>query len=113
MFTNHRRGEVERAIVSATIKAAIDHGFKLDGVNNGEDDVKSSNRAVVMEHAFACDQAHIFFTHPDHGDRSSWLFIVLGNEGWTVISDYTMDLDAAVTSTDALVEKFEEEWARG
>ena len=63
---------------------------------------------MAEDAAFACDDAHIFFNHPTKG--RAWLYIVLGNEGWTVVSDYTTNLDSAVAATDDLVRKYEREY---
>jgi hypothetical protein len=108
MFSNERRQEVERDIVRATVEAALKLGFTLHSVNNGEEEPLVSTVDEVMEYAFSCDEAHIFFREPGM-PVYSWLYIVLGNEGWTVISDYTVDLDGAVQATEALVEKYEAE----
>ena len=116
MLTNERRQMAEREIVQATIEAALKRGFKLHSVDNGEEDtlVSAWDWEIAMQYAFECDSAHVYFTCPDPGPRDhfAYLFIVLGNEGWTVISEYTMDLEDAVNDTEALVDKWEEEDAR-
>ncbi len=117
MFTNERRRQVERRITRQTIYSILRHGYKLHSVSNGEDNKRVNTATYAMELAFACDDAHIFFTpanaSPDAAStRLSWLYIVLGNEGWTVISDYTVDLEDAVRATDDLVDAFEQEDTR-
>jgi len=106
-----RRQMVERSIVRATIKAAIAKGFALVAASNGEDYVKTTSIRRAMEVAFECDEAHVYFRKPG-SDWNSWIFVVLGNEGWTVISDYTVDLEDAVKATEPLVEKYEAEYFR-
>jgi hypothetical protein len=103
MFSLERRQEVERIIVKATIEAAIKRGFVLDFVNNGDDNEPVSTVNEAMDLAFACDDARIWFK------GGPWLYIVLGNEGWTVISDYTLSIEEAVVDVESLVEKFEKE----
>lgn len=114
MLKGERRQECERQIVRATIEAALARGYTLHSVANGEDDERVASTDEAMKYAFECDEAHIFFTRPNAAENTpiSWLFIVLGNEGWTVISDYTVDLDDAVNDTEELVTKWEEEDAR-
>jgi len=112
MFSLARRQQVERSITRLAIRAIIRQGFDLDSVSNGEDHVNVDTVPQAMEHAFACDDAHIFF-RPRGGPRGenlSWFWIVLGNEGWTVISDYTTDLDPAIDSLDPAIAKYEAEW---
>jgi hypothetical protein len=109
-----RRQQVERSIVRATIKAAIAKGFELVAVSNGEDFVETTSVRRAMVVAFECDEAHVYFRKPgsEYSHWSSWFFVVLGNEGWTVISDYTVDLEVAVRDTEPLVEKYEAEYYR-
>ena len=105
------RQQAEQEIVRATIEAAIKRGFKLRDVDNGEDEMRAPTADAItvdeaMVKAFECDDAHVFFA-TESGGRA-WLYVVLGNEGWTVISDYTVNLEDAVKDTDKLVEKWEE-----
>jgi len=111
-FARHQ--QVERIIVRATIKAAIAKGFELVAASNGEDFVKTTSIRRAMVVAFECDEAHVYFRKPgSEGTHwTSWIYVVLGNEGWTVISDYTVDLEDAVKATEPLVEKYEAEYFR-
>lgn len=111
MITATRRMEIERSIVRATIESALCHGFALSSVHNGEEDAAVRTVDEAMMHAFECDEAHVLFTHPN-ANGHSWLYVVLGNEGYTVISDYTVDLTPAVDDTEALVNAYEEEYYR-
>jgi len=101
------RMQAEREIVRATIEAAIKRGFTLYSVDNGEDEILTSSVDNALEYAFECDETRVFFKAPS-GPTYAWFYIVLGNEGWTVISDYTTSLEDAVNDTEALVQKWEE-----
>lgn len=103
------RQQAEREIVRATIEAVIKHVYLLHSVDNGEDITEVRTVDEAMELAFACDEAYINFRSPQITQHIvAWIYIVLGNEGWTVISDYTTNLDDAIKDTDALVEAWEE-----
>jgi len=106
MFTRARRAEVERAIVKSVIEAAIKQGWRLDAASNGEEYEEDIGPKRAMEIAFACDEAHVYFRK---GEQRGWVFIVLGNEGWTVIADYTISLDPVIDSIQELVDRFEKE----
>jgi DNA-binding transcriptional regulator LsrR (DeoR family) len=111
VFTVKRRQEVERAIVRATIEEAEKQGWRLVRVSNGEDNVAVRSIEEALEHAFACDEAHVYFA-PEHttDDKwTAWFYVVLGNDGWDVICDYTTNLDLVINATDALVAKYEQE----
>lgn len=101
------RMQAEREITLATIQAALARGYTLHGVDIGEGRELCATVEKAMELAFEGDEANITLTHPAH-EGFSWIYIVLGNSGWDVVSDYTIDLDEAVKATDALVEKWEE-----
>jgi hypothetical protein len=107
MFTPQRRQEVERAIVRATIEEAEKQGWTLYRVSNGEEIVRTDSHEAALEAAFACDEAHLHFGTSD--GQEAWVFIVLGNDGWDVICDYTLSFNAVIDATDRLVEKFERE----
>lgn len=113
-FTNARRHEVERILVDAYITEAVKQGWVLHSVDDEDGDdgtslVESVTEAV--EAVFAYDECHVYLTH-GAVPHISWFWFVLGNEGWTVLSDYTTDLDPVVDALTMRVDAFEEEyWA--
>jgi hypothetical protein len=107
MFTPQRRWEVERDIVRATIEEAEKQGWTLYRVSNGEEVVTPKSHEEALEAAFACDEAHLHFGTTD--GQEAWVFIVLGNDGWDVICDYTLSLNAVIDALDPLVSKYEAE----
>lgn len=117
-FTNERRQQVERILVKAYITALQNAGFALHGVANSaeEDIVKTRIVKVALEEAFATDEAHVFFELDGKG-RKGWLFFVLGNGGWDVLTDYSCPDDfplfaQTIESLDPLVDKYADEDAR-
>lgn len=114
-----RRQEIERRIVRRFVKDALKAGNRLgvsldrgydaeDGMLLGSTDVKK-----IMDEAFAGDEAHIF-VQPKDGPTvedgavvsCGWVYIVLGNDGWDVISDYTTNLEDLLKGANALSEKY-------
>lgn len=100
------RQEVERKIVGRFVRDALAAGYRLTvslerGYDTDEMLQGSRDYKRIMEEAFAGDECHIFVqdaTGPilDKGGfiRSrGWVYCVFGNDGWDVISDYTMSIE--------------------
>jgi hypothetical protein len=97
------RIELEKRIVGAFVRAALKAGYRLavsldKGYDVDEMLLGSTDIERIMEEAFAGDEAHIFI-QPAEGPTVEngrvvslgWVYIVLGNDGWDVISDYTVN----------------------
>src|SRR5262245_51001797 len=115
------RQEVERKIVRRFVKDALAAGYRLAvSLERGydTDDMLLGSRDLkkIMEEAFAGDECHIFVqpaegptTIEDDADLRErlygatkrltrvnsigWVYLVMGNDGYDVISDYTMNLE--------------------
>lgn len=107
------RREVEEKIVGAFVDAALAAGYRLAvslerGYDTDEMLLGSTDRAKIMEEAFTGDDCHIFI-QPGDGptlDNGSvvslgYVYCVMGNDGWDVISDYTTNLDKLGLLTEA------------
>ena len=73
--------------VYAALKAA---GTPVTEVFDGEEYVPVASRDEALEAVFAVDQAWL------RTASGSWVFVVLGN-GWDALSDYTTDLEDALS----------------
>ncbi len=99
------RQEMERKIVSQFVRDAIAAGKRLAvslerGYDTADMLLGSTDEKAIMDAAFAGDECHIFVQAAD-GDTvvdgqvasEGWVFCVMGNDGWDVISDYTTNLE--------------------
>lgn len=86
-----RRMELERRMASALVKECLRRGFSLT-VNNGEDStvVKSTSYRAVMDALWQTDEEYLML-HDATGKKHGWFFLVYGNDGWDLISDYSMN----------------------
>lgn len=110
--------KMEQRIVKRFVKDAIAKGYRLAVSLERGYDVEdmllgSTDVAKVMDEAFAGDMAHIF-VQPGDGElvtgdgqvvSEGWVFIVLGNDGYNVISDYTVNLESLLTGANRLAGK--------
>ena len=96
-MTPDQRQTIERRVVTRTVEALLDAGYALN-VNNGGDDHElpdyTTDRAVILDALFATDADRIYAQQ--HGRVRDWVYCVYGNDGWDVIADYTVTLDAVL-----------------
>lgn len=114
------RIEVEKKIVGQFVKDALAAGFVLAvslerGYDIGEMLIASDDYDKIMEAAFAGDDCHIFVQEkndlPVEDGKivsSAWVYCVFGNDGWDVISDYSVSLDDEDDSTYGLLKGADE-----
>lgn len=112
------RQRIEKQIINQFVKDALAEGFRLAvSLDRGYDVedmlIGSRDRKKIVEAAMAGDAAHIFVQPADGDlvDRGSvvskgWVYIVLGNDGWDVISDYTTNLESLLVGADKLADKY-------
>lgn len=110
---------MERRIVSRFVYDALAAGKRLAvslerGYDVDEMLLGSRDHKKIMDAAFAGDEAHIF-VQPAEGPTvldgqivsEGWVFIVLGNDGYDVISDYTVNLEPLLTNANKLAESYD------
>jgi hypothetical protein len=114
------RQRIEQTIALVTAQALLDAGFLL-GVNDGEETTLRHSRSIeaVQAALFTTDEDYLLvYVDADqddplnvaaHEDERSdyWVRLVYGNDGWDVISDYSIALDSTIgdgTVVDKLVE---------
>lgn len=88
---------IERDIVTKLVDALLAKGYVLH-VNDGERSYPgtTADRATVLEQLGEVDDEHIEVATPNvegKPKRVGWVRLVYGNDGWDVISDYTMNLE--------------------
>lgn len=92
------RQEVERKIASAAVKAILANGYKIS-VDNGGDDfeiTRSEDEKAVLAAMFAADDDRLYVYELDKVRPLGWVYFVYGNDGYDVISDYTVNLEKLV-----------------
>lgn len=112
------RQELEKRIVRSFVKAALKAGHRLAvslerGYDVDEMLLGSTNVKEIMDAAFAGDDAHIF-VQPAEGPTveegqvvsTGWVYIVMGNDGYDVICDYTTNLEPLMAGPNKISEKY-------
>jgi hypothetical protein len=118
------RQAIEKAIAKRFVEDALAAGKRLAvslerGYDVGDDMLNgSTDQAKILEEMFAGDDCHVFVQAADgpivdNGAVVSegWVYFVLGNDGYDVISDYMLSetLEAQVLKgADELADRIEE-----
>lgn len=88
------RLDVERDIVTRTVDLLLSMGYLLT-VDDGGDEYPiemSMDRDAVLAALMETDMDQLGVSGAD-GAMIGWIMFVYGNDGWNVISDYSMSLD--------------------
>lgn len=83
---------LEKFVVELIIDRAFELGFVIS-VNDGEETtlIRSKDKAEIIGAMFTTDADYLYFYNPIHGNTGSrlgWAYLVYGNSGYDVISDY-------------------------
>jgi hypothetical protein len=108
MTTVRTRIKIENEICTAVVDALLAAGFAI-AVDNGDEESKpTTDRAAILEGMFQTDQEHLY-AYAGNGKFFGWVFLEYGNDGYDVISDYTVNLDSLIgqgTAVDKIVESY-------
>jgi hypothetical protein len=103
---------VEKEITVTIVDALLKAGFELQ-VENGDSTSRwMIDRANIIQHLYLTDEDRIYVRKADNSDKTSvfgWVYLVYGNDGWDVLSDYTVNLEKLIgegTATDKLIERY-------
>lgn len=122
MTTVKARRFVERAICLRLVKDILKAGYRIGvSLERGYDCesgmlLGSTDKRKIIEELFAGDDCHLF-VQPAEGPlvengqvvSEGWVYLVFGNDGWDVVSDYC--LPARLQPLMAGAEKISDKWA--
>lgn len=102
------RQEVERKIAKALVKEAFAAGYIVSVDNGGDEESgKMSNLKSVLSAMFQTDEERLYMWNPTNGQRIGWVYFVYGNDGWDVISDYTVNLEPIMSGANKIADHYE------
>ena len=119
-MNTEQRIKVERKIVAFLFNTMAAHGWQVDYIFDGQDNVRYAEwtEAKVLDTVFSVDEAQIRFVKDKSWGRMYHnVFIVLGNGGWDCINDHTCsnpsipedDFETVMQLVDAFAEQFQED----
>lgn len=86
MLTVNQRLALERVIIKHLIETMAAHGWRVDHIWDGGDEVRNTDLGAQLDAVFAVDESQIIFENKQ--GRQHWVSIVLGN-GTDCISDFS------------------------
>lgn len=105
-----KRIATERRILRAVIMDLRAAGFALstEDQDTGETiDFAGQSVKKIMDEMTACDDGRLYATRADF-QKTQWVYFVYGNDGWDVISDYSVPLEPFLKRADAISDKAQE-----
>ncbi len=97
---------VERMIAKRLIQELLAADFLLS-VNDGEETVlkRSADKLAIFEAMFSTDEDYLIVSKD--GKKIGWIKMIYGNDGFDVISDYTMNLESVLGPVNVYISDLE------
>jgi hypothetical protein len=105
------RQRIERKIAHAFIRDALAAGYVIS-VNDGEETtlIRSTSIKAILGAMFTTDEDRLYIDRPDDpvDDRRcfGWVLFIYGNDGYDVISDYTVNLEPLMKNPNLLANRY-------
>jgi hypothetical protein len=109
-FSNARRIAAEGQICGALVRECLKRGFRVSVFDGEETTVRGSSKHMeIMGALFTTDEDILRISTPTGIQRGSF-YLVYGNDGYDVISDYSANetCDAIQAAVDATIAKVEQ-----
>lgn len=118
-MNTQQRIEVERKIVAFLFNTISQHGWHVDYIFDGRDNVRYAEWTVakVLDTVFSVDEATISFVKSTgHGRIRRVVDIILGSDGWGCVNDHSLsipnnpddDFEDVMQLVDTFAEQFKE-----
>lgn len=114
--------EIAGAVIDALLKAgfvvSVDNGDNSGGVASAASNFQyelanSTNKKEILKSMFLTDEDRLYTNKLDeHGNSTSpygWVYFIYGNDGWDVITDYTVNLESLIgegTEVQKVIDKY-------
>lgn len=85
---------IEGRVVRRTIQALLQAGYTID-LNDGGETTVFCSRSLdeLMQAAFSTDEDYLIARDKETGKKVGMVFLVYGNDGHDVVSDYSLSLE--------------------
>jgi hypothetical protein len=99
------RQELEERIVMQVVDDLLAAGYPVDVFDGEEVTLKdSTDRAAIRAALFTTDEDYLYAKK--NGKVFGWVYAVYGNDGYDVISDYTVNLEPILASANKIADRY-------
>jgi hypothetical protein len=90
-----RRITLETTITKKLIARLLSQWSNNLAINSGDDadDYAGRNRTKLVSACLGVDDCRVYLMNADGKTANGWVYLVYGNDGWDLISDYTTNLE--------------------
>ena len=102
--------QIEEVIVHSLVDHCLAAGYSLS-VDDGGDNLaleKSTSREEILDALMNTSQDTVL-VYDSQGKKLGFVDLVYGNEGWSVMSDWSMSINTFLEPIHTLSEKYQEE----
>ena len=96
---------IERKIVTALVDHALAEGYEMSVDDGDNQHPWTRDRAEVIDAIMEADEDRLYLRKDG---RTAWVFFVYGNDGWDVICDYNVSLEALLAPINKLALSLED-----
>lgn len=104
IMNNELRKEIERKIAKAVISSALNAGYKISVFDGEEETSILSSCTEILKAMFTTDEDTLYMSFS--GNKIGWVKFVYGNDGYDVVSDYTVNLEKIMKVANAISERY-------
>lgn len=101
--------KIEQRVIDQLLDEMLAAGFAIS-VDYGDDDEyevsQSTDKAEILKALWACDEEILHYRGKD--PLSGWIRLIYGEDGYDVMQDYTVNLDAFIPKTLKLIDDISE-----
>lgn len=94
------RARMELIIVNALLKLLSEKGYSIE-----VEEYEGEATPDIKDACFNLDEVHLLLTKD--GEKAGWIFLVMGNNGFDLISDYTTNLEKLLKPIFEISDKLE------
>lgn len=100
------RQKVEREIATKAVEDALAAGYGLNtDIGDGPElPAPTTDRQTIIDAMFKGDEDRLLVY--SNGRSIGWVYFIYGNDGYDVISDYTINLEVMLKGANAIADSY-------
>jgi hypothetical protein len=105
MMTVAIRESVERRVIRAAVQGLLAAGYEVSVYDEEDESERAAKLNATMQKIMTTDEDYLFVYRPGATEKTGWVRLVYGNDGWNVINDYTTNLEEELKKANEVADK--------